>query len=518
MDRTGSSLARSIPPRRVLAAERRDSAGHWACAGRAVAACRKFLDFYPGGLGVVHPVTRDQQLLRGLRLLGTLDLLPGGVGILGLGSLAVAGVALLLARRDRLVLALAAGTGLLLLAALLLNYEPNRADLGRLEGHARNFALFALLIALGIRLAGLRPARWRHAARAAVVALIVWPTAVTPVRSAGLAVGNGIELANAQRTQQAPGNRFVLESIPSDRIADYIRNNTAANARVFSPHPHEMTYATGRPNAAGFAGLVHGLSTEGPEYRDVRGYLEPGALRRLGFEYVHAPDAWVESLPDEVTARLNDPRLFELLVRDGSESLYRVLPAFLALDAAPTPASFEALRQAIPASATVYLLAPAEFDMRPLMRTAWALSHVRLLGDITDRGVMHLLTPVQTEPLGDHVPDFVIAPAQFAPWMFPPGSRQPIWWNDETAVYALDGDFERIIPPRQSRFYSALHCQTCASRMGESPSPRPSTTARLTSGPARTGCSSPPKLRRGTSRRSSFPTARPQSPCGLSAI
>ena len=53
----------------------------------------------------------------------------------------------------------------------------------------------------------------------------------------------------------------------------------------------------------------------------------------------------------------------------------------------------------------------------------------------------------KTEPLGDHVPDFVIAPAQFAPWMFPPGSRQPIWWNDETAVYALDGAVDPITPP-----------------------------------------------------------------------
>ena len=46
---------------------------------------------------------------------------------------------------------------------LLLNYEPNPADLRRIEGHARNFALFALLVALGIRLTGLRPARWRYA-------------------------------------------------------------------------------------------------------------------------------------------------------------------------------------------------------------------------------------------------------------------------------------------------------------------------------------------------------------------
>ena len=378
----------------------------------------------------------------GWRLLGTLDRLPGGVGILGLGPLAVTVVAVLLARRNRLVQVLAAGTGLLLLASLLLTYEPAPFDLVRLEGHARNFALFALLVALSVRLAGLESARWRYAAGALLVGLIVWPTIVAPVRNLGLAIGNGIDLANAQ---QAPGQRrHVLESIPSDRIAAYILNHTAVDARVFSPHPHEITYATGRPNASGFGGLVHLKRGYGPAYRDVRGYLEPAAVRRLGFEYVHATDAWVESLPDEAAARLNDPNLFELLVRDGSESLYRVLPAFLSLDAAPAPGSYEALRQAIPASATVFV--PGLFGSRSLTRTAWALSDARLLG-VIDPAPLHLRTPWRAEPLGDHTADLIIAAPQFAPWMFPPAARQPIWWNDETAVYALDGAVDPIMPP-----------------------------------------------------------------------
>ena len=386
------------------------------------------------------------EYVEGRRLLGTLDRLPGGVGILGLGPLTVAVVAVLLARRDRLVLALAVGAGLLLLAALLLNYEPRPRDIVRLEGHARNFALFALLLALGVRLAGLRPARWRYVAGAGVVALITWPTVVAPARNVGLAVGNGIELANAQRTRQAPGKRFVLENLPSDRIAAYIRGHIAVDARVFSPYPSSMTFATGRPNASGFAGLVHLFPTQGPEYRDVSHFLEPAAIRRLGFEYVHAPDSWVEGLPDEAVTRLNDPGLFELLVRDGSESLYRVLPAFLSLHAAPASASFQALQRAVPASVTVFLVRPEEFDTRPLIRTAWALSHTRLLGAI-DPDRMHLRTPWHTEPLDDHTPDLVIMPLDFVPWMFPPASRQPVWWNDETAVYALDGAVDPIIPP-----------------------------------------------------------------------
>ena len=377
----------------------------------------------------------------GWRLLGTLDRLPGGVGILGLGPLAVAGVAALLARRNRLALALAAGTGLLLLAALLMHYKPHPWDISRMEGHARNFALLALLIALGIRLASLRPARWRYAAGAAVIALVGWPTIVAPIRNLGLAIGNGVELANAQRTQQ---RRSVFKYPPSDPIPTYIRNNTAVDARVFSPHPNSMTFATGRPNASGFAGLVHFFEIKGPQYRDVLDYLEPSTVRRLGFKYVHAPDEWVESLPEEAAARLNDHRLFELLVRDESESLYRVLPAFLTLDAPPAPGSYEVLRQGVPESATVFV--PELFERRVSLRTARALSHARLLG-VIDPAPLHLRTPWRAEPLGDHMPDLIVTPVRFVPWMFPPASRQPIWWNDETAVYALEGAVAPIMPP-----------------------------------------------------------------------
>ena len=380
------------------------------------------------------------EFFGGWRLLGTLDRLPGGVGILGLGPLAVAGAAVLLARRDRLVLALAAGTVTLLLVTLLFTYEPQIRDLVRLEGHARNFALFALLIALSVRLARLHT-RWRYAAGAALVALVTWPTVVMPARNLGLAIGNGIELANARPSQQ----RYALRHLASDRIAAYIRNHTAIDAPVFSPDPKAMMLATGRPNASGFVGHIHLIARQGPEYRDVLDYLEPAAVRRLGFEYVHAPDSWLESLPAEAAAWLNDSNLFELLVRDGSESLYRVLPAFLTLDPPPAPASYEALRQAVPASATVLL--PRAFETtNDTFRVASALSHTQLLGVISPRR-LHFRTPWRAEPLGDHVPDLVVAPASFVPWMFPPASRQPIWHSEETAVYALEGTVDPIMPP-----------------------------------------------------------------------
>ena len=91
--------------------------------------------------------------------LGTFDARPGGVGLLGLGPIVVAGIAVILARRDRLVVALAAGAGLLVLAWLVLSFPPAPWVLSRLAGHARNLALVALLLALAARLSGLGPVR-----------------------------------------------------------------------------------------------------------------------------------------------------------------------------------------------------------------------------------------------------------------------------------------------------------------------------------------------------------------------
>ena len=392
---------------------------------------------------------------RGWRLFGTLGQLPGGVGMLSIGPLVAAGVAALLAWRDRLVQALLAVTGILLLTWLLLTYEPRPWDIVRIERHAHIFALFALLIALSTRLADLRHAPSRHAVVAAIVVLIVWPSTVHPIRNLAHALGNGVQVANAQPMHEDSGElssrRFVLEPLPSNRIAAYVRKNTDVDARIFSPHPHQLTHATGRSNASGFVGLVHFLEAEGPEYRDVLGYLEPAATRRLGIDYVHASEAWVDSLPDEAVQRLGNRQFFELLIRDESESLYRVLPAFLRLDAPPAPGSYESLRQAVPASTMVLL--PRIFEAsgsrhtaRTWIRTARALSHTRLLGFINPTR-LHLLTPWRAEPVGNQVPDLIITPAQFSPWMFPAASRQPIWWNDETAVYALDGAVDPIRPP-----------------------------------------------------------------------
>ena len=182
--------------------------------------------------------------------------------------------------------------------------------------------------------------------------------------------------------------------LPSDRIADYIRNHTAADARVFSPHSYQMTYATGRPNASGFDGLVHQLVDQRPGIPGrPRAIWSRRLVRRLGFEYVHAPDAWVEYIhaPDSWVESLargggpaaqRSPPVRAPRPRRLREPLPRSARVSRARRARPRPRRSRRCGSAIPASATVYLLRTGRIRHEGrLMRTAWALSHVRLLGD-----------------------------------------------------------------------------------------------------------------------------------------
>ncbi len=400
----------------------------------------------PSGLEVAPSLNAGH-----LEALGAYAAGSGGLGLLGLGPLAVAGVAVVLARRDRLVLALAAGAVLLAFAWMVLAYPPAPWDVNRLAGHARNLALMALLLALATRLAHLPSWRWRYGLGGLLVALVVWPTVVVPVRSLGLAIGNGIQLANAGWVQEelidqgvgAPVRRARVPSV-SDRIADYIREHTAPDARVLATEPPfwNVQLATGRPNNAGYAGLTHLIYRIGPEYLDAVTYLEPSVIRRLGIEYVHATDAWVAALPQRAQTWLSDPRYFELLAADGRERLYRVRLAFLSLDVTPNLASFEALRRAVPPSATVYLVYPR--TQVQLVRVASALSHARLVGQL-DPQQLHLVPPAKWEvdALTEEIPDLVVLPTNVFPWMFEPAARTPIWWRDDVAVYAPNG----AVPP-----------------------------------------------------------------------
>ena len=381
------------------------------------------------------------------RPVGEFTGLSGGVGVLALGTVPVTVGALLLAWRQRLVLALVATSLLMLLAALSLRYEFS-LDLVRLDGHARNFALLALLVALGARLAALSP-HWRYAASAVLVALVTWPTAAAPLQNVGLALRRGPEFANARPDPSAiPSDligRYVMRKPMSEVVVEYIGAHTSVDARILSPDPIEMSIVTGRPNASAYAEFVQFVPVHGPEYLDAIRFLEPLAVRRLGVDYVHAQDEWIANLPARAQGWLQDSSLFEPLLRDGVDTLYRVQPAFLNLETTPPPESFEGLRQAIAADTTVYL-SPALEPVNSI-RAAVVLSHTRLLGRARPTPTWHSRPHFPTEPLGDQTPDLIVTSARLAPSALPTDRREPIWWNDEIAIYPLVEATEPIMSP-----------------------------------------------------------------------
>ncbi len=371
---------------------------------------------------------------------------PGGVGLLGLGVVPVAATALLMARRQRVVLALIAGAAAFMVAAIALQHPTSQFDVTRMDGHARNFALLALLIALSCRLSMLRPS-WQYAAGALIVILVTWPTVAGASRTLGLEVSHGIELANAE-----PGPRGRDPEFDSDRyfsgmgrhasrhsvsepIADYIRGQTVVNARILSPHPYELSAATGRPNASGFTGLNHYLPRTGPEFLDSIRYLEPAAVRRAGFEYLHAPAEWVDSLPDRARRWLRDPRFFEPLVRGDTDSLYNIRATFLQLSPKPTPQSFESLRRTVPESATVALAGLTGIDAA---RIASALENAKLLGDANRPGI-HLLESIPTEPLGTRIPDVLVLPEGSASFFRAGLAEYSSDWRSPTKIWQSHG-------------------------------------------------------------------------------
>ena len=229
-------------------------------------------------------------------------------------------------------------------------------------------------------------------------------------------------------------------------MVSYVRSHTAVDARILSPHPSGLSIATGRPNASGFPNYVHLHPRTGPEYADAIRYLEPAAVRRLDFSYVHATDAWVKGLPRRARRWLADSSFFQPLVRDGPHALFRIQTKFLELEVEPAIDSFEALRQAAPASALVYLT--ATIDPLDGVRVASVLSHTQLLGHVPHADLF-LFTDIPSAPLDGHTPDLVVASRHLAPSAFDPGARRPIWWNAALAVYAPNGAVEPVMPAPQ---------------------------------------------------------------------
>ena len=379
---------------------------------------------------------------------GELSELQGGIGLLRVGPLLLAVAAFALARHQQMVLAFVVGCATFVVAALTLQYAPVPDDVTRFDGYARNFALLAFVIALSARLTALRLS-WRYGAIALLLALLIWPTTIGPVRGLALALRHGVRVENTQphrgELDSSLKGRYGLGQLGTTYVATYVREHTPVDARILSPDPVNLSINTGRPTGFGFAGHVNLRPVSGPDYQDAIRFLEPTAVRRLGYSYVHATDAWIAGLPDRAQQWLANPHLFAPIVRDGAHALYGIHPAFLQLQPPPAPESFEALRRAVPSAATVVL---TESQQRiENVRIATSLSHARLYGEI-DPTAIHLLSDIPIEPVRNARPDVVVIARDRAVYANT-RALQPIWWNHSAIAYALSADIPTRIdaPP-----------------------------------------------------------------------
>ena len=177
-------------------------------------------------------------------------------------------------------------------------------------------------------------------------------------------------------------------------------------------------------------------------------FLDPSAIRRLKYSYIHATDPWINALTARARSWLADSEIFEPLIRDTTDSLYLIQPSFLHLKVKPEPASYEALRMAVPSSTSVYL-SPG-VDPLDSLRVASSLSHANLLGRVP-RTALFVLTDIPSTPVDRHTPDLVVASRHLAPSGFDPNARRPIWWNEKLAVYSPGGAVHPVMPARNSR-------------------------------------------------------------------
>ena len=391
--------------------------------------------------------------------LASISIQGGGLGLIEVGSIVAVAIAVLLAARNRLVLLLVGAATVFLIAAFTVRYEAAPHDIARFDGNARNFALLSLILAVAPRLVAL-PRLPRFGAAAVVIGILTWPTVAAPARSLGLAMGHGVEIANATAKSRDFGDwywymgRHYREPSVSSRITAWIRDHSPHDARILQPEPLAITVATGRPNASGFRRFPHAIPTFGPVYLDSIRYLEPMALAQLGIQFIHAPDDWVIELPDRAKRWLADARLFEQVLRDGNQTLYRVRPDFYDLAVPPAPGSYEALGLTTPKGSMVFL-SPAT-DPLNTMRVVPSMSDARFVG-IGNQSTLrvrdlHLRTHIQPQPFDGSLPDLAVASARLAPAMFAADVRRPVFWNDEIAVYSPNGSVAPVMPPPPASF------------------------------------------------------------------
>ena len=373
--------------------------------------------------------------------LASLDRLPGNLGILGIGPLALAGLAAIGWRAGAMSLLLAAAGLAMWTASLFVEYEFSSSDSLRLQGHFRNLLLIAAILVIAYYLARLR--RWpRRVAWAALALVVVWPTVAGSGADLWFALKSGPQFAipsvETRRVHEGIMGRAEFADAPGG-IVSYIEDHLETDASILSPNPTTLSIASGRPAPYGYIGFTQYLGLCGPEYLDAIEHLDPDAIRRLGVGYVHATPKWVKGLPGRSRDWLQSLEYFKPLVQSDEGALYEILEPFRELAATPAPESFTALRVLTGRGARVYV-PPAVHPLERLSIAA-ALQGARLYGEFANPA--HVRSTLGFFPYSGEDLDFIVLPSRLAPTGMPAHRRSPVWSRGANSVYAV-GDIESV--------------------------------------------------------------------------
>ncbi len=392
------------------------------------------------GLSIVRPDS--------LELAQFVDLmrLPGNLGILSVGPIALAVVAAVGWRAGAMASLLATGGLAMWVASWFVKYEFSGSDALRLEGHFRNLLLIASVLVIASVLRRL-DRRWRVASGAMLAGLVVWPTIAGPGANLWFAVKSGPQFAaptaeNRRITEGIMGRAELANDLGT--VVSYIQNQLDADASILSPNPGELSMATGRPAPYGYLGFTQYLGLLGPEYLDSIEYLDPEAMVRLGVGYVHATPAWSDRLPARSKNWLQNPEYFTALIRSNEGTLYEILPPFSQLNVGSDPESFTVLRGITGTGATIYI-PPVVHPLERLAMAA-ALQGARLYGALGDPA--HVRSDMGFTLYNDEEVDFVVLPSRLAATAIPPDRRSPVWSRDANSVYAV-GDIDHVVEDQE---------------------------------------------------------------------
>lgn len=379
-----------------------------------------------------------------LEWLGAVQTVGGGLGAVGVGTVAVLILGGCVAYLTRSVaLAIVGAMALALFAGYtVVHFPASPADTARLEGHALNFAMILLTVGLSVGICRLPTRASRFGVSLMLAGLVVWPTSVDSIGRMAEAVADGPRLYVAGTrpfdSWESFSRRSSLDAeIEEHRpLLDAISESVSTDERILTSDTKLITAGTGRPAPLGYAEWPHYVGLPGPEYQDAVHSLDHAALRELRIDFIHVDDALLGPMSDEARRRLEMSSEFRLVYQAPgplSDRLYAVVEQ-PPVARAPAPTSFRALAELAAGRRVLISSAMHPLERLPLYYTLRATDD--LYGRWDDPA--HFRRNVQIQPPTGDAVDLIALPDTVYPAPLEPVHRAPAWTRAGVRVYDLE--------------------------------------------------------------------------------